>query len=116
MAVTVTDLQYPIGELMSSMFPDGDLDVNLALWLAEAQAKTTSDAAVKAWAYYRGFTAVALRIANTPTSERSFSDRSTDWSDGRVNIFQRKAQEHLDVFNGLVTAAGEKRPARMAVY
>lgn len=116
MTVLLQDLKYPVGELLPSMFPDGDLDGNLQLWLVEAKGKTTDDTAIKAWVYYRGFSAVALRIANTPTNDSFFNDRTTGWSDGRVKIFQDKAREHLQVYNGLLASAGSKPPARMAVY
>lgn len=116
MAVTITDLQYPKGELTQAMFPDGDLVLNLQTWLTEAQAKTTSDEAIKAWVHYRGFTAIANRIAATPNSQRDFNDRSTEWADGRVAGFRQQAQSHLDVYNGILAAAGAKPAARMAAY
>jgi hypothetical protein len=116
MAVTVADCEYPKGELTQAMFPDGDLVLNLGIWLAEAQAKITSDTAVKAWVHYRGFTAVANRIAATPSDQRDFNDRSTAWSDNRVKGFRDQAQSHLDVYNGILASAGAKSPARMAVY
>lgn len=102
----IQDLKYPVGELQPSMFPDGDLDANLQLWLADAKLKVAGldadlqNAAAAAWVYHRAYTAVALRIGNTPTTDGSFGDRSTTWSGDRVGFFQTKAKEWLATFTG----------------
>ena len=107
MAVTFDFVLHPQGELMMSMFPDGDLDVNACVWFSEAETKTadmetgeTQDAAIKAWVYYRAFTAIANSISIKPTSGSYYgSERSETWGADRVKFYNDKARYYLDQFN-----------------
>lgn len=119
MAVTLgpAELTYPIGELTVVMFPDGDLDTNLTAWIQEAAAKTDSNEVARHWIYHRGYSAVASRIASTPSSEAYFSNVSRAWGDGRVDYFYRLAKQHLEKYDLLAASSNviARRPAMMAV-
>jgi hypothetical protein len=72
--LTVDDLEQPLGELDASLFPSGNIDNLVTVWLSQAittvEANTgiataDQDEAAAAWVYYRAYTQVADRFANT---------------------------------------------------
>jgi hypothetical protein len=107
MAVTLTidDLEQPLGELDASLFPSGDIDNLVTAWLSQAItmveantgiATTDQAAAAAAWVYYRAYTQIADRFANTAQTimvdgqvtrttsadqRRWFAERATYWLD-----------------------------------
>lgn len=73
------DLRSPTGDLGDSLFPgesSGDLDTRLQGYIDEGEAKATAagvdvadlEDAVKAWAYYRAYYTVYVRMLNAPSS------------------------------------------------
>lgn len=100
--MTVEDLIEPMGELSQSMFPD--LGEYAAAWLAEAQGKTSSEVAQRAWVYYRAFTSFANRIHAGLASEKK-GDAAASRSDSQFAYWSGKAAAALATFNGL-TGAG----------
>lgn len=113
-----TDLIYPQGELLPIMFPDGDLQSSVAVWLTEAQAATGDETAQRHWAYYRAYAAVANRIASLPSSENSFGTHSVTWGSERIARFQEQSEAHLTEYNRLTGSdtLNSKKPAGFKVY
>jgi len=114
MAVTITldDLKYPGGEIQPRMFPDGDIDVVLTIWLLEASALTdaTDDIATH-YIYWRAYSAVANRIAATPTSQStSTGSHSTTWGQNRVSDMRNLADYHKNEYDKLVEASTLTQP------
>jgi hypothetical protein len=114
MSLTASDLKHPNGEMQSVMFPDNDIDTLLAAWLIEAQGKTAIEEAQKRWVYYKGYTAIANRIAATPSSQSHQGTQAVSWSDSRIQQFRSLARDHLaeyqrlagaDVLDGRVSAS-----------
>lgn len=113
MAVTLTtdDLQYPDGEMQPVMFPDGDIVTALTAWLAEASGLTTDNDIAKHYIYYRGYTAVANRIASTPSNQSTNQGNHTvAWGDGRVKQFRELAKHHFDEYERLSESANLGQP------
>lgn len=102
MALTAPDFIYPNGELMDVMFPGDDLELTVGVWLDEATAKTTVEDAQMHWVYYRAYTAVANRIAATPSNQStSQGAHSVTWSGDRVKTMQDKATYHRQEYDRL---------------
>lgn len=100
MAVAVGDLIVPYGELQPAQFPDRNLDESVQVWLTQIEESgdlddlttAAADRARTAFVYWRAFTTIADRLANTPETQRS-SDRSTTWSTGQIAYWRRRADE-----------------------
>lgn len=113
MAVTITihDLKYPGGELQPRMFPDGDIDDALTVWLSEAMALVTENAPAKHYVYWRGYEAVANRIAATPTAQStSTGSHSTSWGHNRVSDMRKQAEHHKTEYERITSAATLTQP------
>jgi hypothetical protein len=113
MAVTLTvdDLLYPSGEMQPVMFPDGDVEIALVLWLNEAMTLATDNAAAAHYVYYRGYNAAANRIAATPSSESTgMGSHSVSWSDSRVKALRDLANYHKAEFDKGAETAGVTQP------
>lgn len=102
-SITIFDLEQPQGELDESLFPGCDFEDLLQGWLDQAASKveaetnialTDQDAAAAAWVYYRAFTRVADRFANSPSTimidgtvtrttavdqRKYFADKAASW-------------------------------------
>jgi hypothetical protein len=105
MAVTLTiaDLQYPVGHLQPGLFPDGDIGTALQAWIEEAARLTNNNEAAAHYVYWRGYEAIAERIAGRPTSQSTNQGgHSESWSDGRVEHWRARAREHKAAFDALV--------------
>lgn len=107
-SLTIDDLKQPTGELDDAMFPSGDIDNLLSGWLLQAETKVadfstdTQDEAAAAWVYYRGFTAIAQRLAATPSSRSVDSGAVTvSTSADQRKYFDGLAKYWFDIFNGL---------------
>lgn len=100
MAVTLEaeDFLYPQGELQPGLFPDGDLEDHLEVWIAEAATKVDDDSPAAKWVYYRAYDSVAQRLANTPSSEQMQEHRAKSWSKDRIEFFAGKAAEYKAAF------------------
>jgi len=113
MAVTITidDLQYPSGEMQPVMFPDGDIEAALSAWLIEAIALTSDNEAASHYCYYRGYNAIANRIAATPSSESTgMGSHSVSWSDSRVKQMRDLANYHKAEFDKAAETAYVTQP------
>lgn len=102
MSVTAADLTYPKGELQPTWFPDGDLAANLAIWLAQVDTGDLTDSAAidlatRAYVYLRAYTAIAGRLAATPTTEKT-NDYQTTIGQERIAYFARRAADWTEVY------------------
>lgn len=112
MAVTleIYDLKQPVGELESTLFPDADMTIDVALtgWLSQAITKVEADAdittasqneAAAAWVYYRAFSYVAQWIKAEP--ERITVGERTEWLGAdRAKFFLDLANKWRATFEG----------------
>lgn len=103
MAVTlqVDDLTSPRGELLKSMFPDGDLEKLVYTWLEQADAVTGSNAAARHMIYYRAYTHVANRLAAEYASSSTGGEVSQSISGSQIKHYQTKAEQNLSEYNRL---------------
>lgn len=105
-SLTIDDLKQPTGELDDAMFPNGDIDNLLSGWLSQAETKVsdfstdTQDEAAAAWVYYRGFSAIASRMANTAESV-TVGPRTERTSASQQKYFADRAAYWFDIYNGL---------------
>lgn len=113
MAVTLTidDLKYPDGEMQPVMFPDGDIDDVLVGWLTAASSLTTDNDAAAHYVYWRGYNAVANRIAATPSSESTGQgSHSVSWSDSRVKELRTLANYHKGEYEKVAAVSTINQP------
>lgn len=96
--LTVEDLIEPMGELGESLFPGGDLEEFVAAYLADAQARTSSEAGQRAWVYHRAYTSVANRIHAGLASEKK-GDAAASLASDQFQYWQAKADAALADFN-----------------
>lgn len=93
---------YPQGELQPGLFPDGKLEDHLETWIADAATKVTENSPAIKWVYYRAYSAVAQRLANTPSSDtfdHHQNQRVKSWGKDRIEFFERKAAEYKAAFD-----------------
>lgn len=110
--MTSADLIHPTGELSALMFPGEDMTTIVTQWLNDAVARTSTIVdltqqadAQRAWVYYRGYTALANRLAATPNSESSFGgEAQRGWSESRPTHWRKLAEERLTTFQALTAA------------
>lgn len=114
MAVTLIsdDLLQPAGELDESLFPADNCNDFVAGWLSQAADKVLAsanitaadqDKAAAAWVYYRAYTWVANRIANTPESV-TVGPRTERSSATQQKYFADLAAFWLEQYYGFDTA------------
>lgn len=96
--MTVEDLIEPKGELGESLFPSGDLEEFVAAYLADAEARTSSEAAQRAWVYHRAYSSVANRLHAGLASEKK-GDASAALASDQFRYWQAKAAQALADFN-----------------
>lgn len=106
MAVTLTKIDLTRaggGELTDAMFPDGDMETLLALWLAQAAARVEAqsgiaaadqNAAAAAWVYYRAYSQMATDASLEPASF-SAGDINISYKSGRRVDFSALAAAKL---------------------
>ena len=114
--LTLEDVLTPKGNLTEAMFPGGDLDELAGAWLVEAQGKTPSEPAQKAWVYYRAYDHVLDRVMLEAFSERK-GDASASRSDAQLAHWRQARDRHHATFAALTgssTLAGGHRPVRPA--
>jgi hypothetical protein len=112
-AVTAADLTAPNGELQSAWF--GDLPAALAVWIplgaAQAPAGATTaqaDRVTTAYAYWRGFEDVLLRMSRDPNSVSiDKGDISASFSKDQRDRFALKADQWRAELDAAVAAVGE---------
>lgn len=110
MALTITDLKYPAGEIIDLMFPDG-VDVPVGKWLDEAVSLTTDVGAQAAYVYWRAFQTVATRLSVTPSRQSSNQGaHDVSWGDGRVQTMQDRADFYKAKYERLANSSELQRP------
>lgn len=105
MAVTPAQLLAPQGDLEASLFPGEATDaLNMRLqgYISEGEARTSDDAAVRAWAYHRAFHAVYIRLTTTP-HQVSFEDQGGhSYLMSQIENVYNLSRRYLEEFNALV--------------
>lgn len=96
----VEDLIAPKGNLTEAMFPGGDLEEHVEAWLDEAQAKTSSLPAQRAWVYHRAYGSVLDRLMLEAMSERK-GDASAARSERQLEHWRRERDRHLTAYTAL---------------
>jgi hypothetical protein len=115
LALVAADLIYPKGRLQPVLFPKETLATIVEAWLSEAETKVADvdaadqDAAATHWVYYRAYSAIAERIAASPSRE-SFGGNSgggvestVDWGQNRADYWEKKAADELAEFESILT-------------
>lgn len=112
MAVVPADLRAPKGEIEPAFFPKEDeaaLDARLSAYIEAATAALpaglaaeTADAGVTAYAYYRAFRAVWLRLSAAPSS-MSFNDQgSRSFTASQIDNFRAASESYLEAWNAIL--------------
>lgn len=121
MAVTLIsdDLIYPTGELQDGMFPNGDLGESVDTWLSASEAQGAgSDLVARHWVYYRGYDAIANRLANTPASISVDGAVTRTVSSAQITFYRNKADSNLSEWNRL--SGGDQfaatKPVKFSVF
>lgn len=117
MAVTYADILQPIGEIEPELFPHikvlGDLQARITQYLAEGATKAADlaipaasvDEATLHWGYYRAYLAVYQRLIATPAEARNDGQGSRKYEGRQAEAFLELANQHKDIFDGLVPPA-----------
>jgi hypothetical protein len=111
MAVDGTQLISPVGEIDPSLFPsdgENELPERLDAYLLEAEGKVTgvSDEGKKAWAYYRAYRAIYIRLSSTPSAR--FDDQGeVRYSDKQIENFNTLAEKYLAEWEEITTGTDE---------
>ena len=119
MALIANDVIYPDGDILPSMFPDGDIQNAVSAWLADAARRTAVEDAQRHWVYYRAYSTLSNRVAATPSSDSGFNaSRTVSWSGDRVTAFEQKAAKHLAEYSRLSgdDSMSSTQPATLRVY
>lgn len=117
MPVAVADVKSPKGLIESAMFPDENtvaLDVRLTAYIDEGESRATpiadadaNDDAVKAWTYWRAFTAVFIRLSASPSSATLNDQASASYLLTQIQHFRDMAAEQRGIFDALLLTAAE---------
>ena len=105
MALTAASFIEPAGELSEEMFPGKDLDEFAAAWLADAVARTDSEAAQRAWVYHRAYGAIANRFNLEAASEKK-GDATAARLGEQLAHWRARAREELHEYHALTGALG----------
>ncbi len=111
MSLSVTDFLAPAGQLQPAFFPDGDLEANVTVWLAQAAGKLSGvaagfqAAAITDWVYYRAYSHIAERLASEPDTV-TVDDVSRSVSKGRIEFFLQQARQHWDNYQSYLGTPG----------
>jgi len=113
MAITGASLlQTNGGEIENDFFPSetlAQLTDRLNRYVVEGYSKApTLDAAVKAWAYYRTYMAIYLRMSAQPTNTELVDQSRVGWDKEQALRFYDLAQEKLAEFDALIDKKPEK--------
>ena len=111
MSLSVPDFLAPAGQLQTAFFPDGDLEANVTVWLAQAATKLSGvaagfqEAAMTDWVYYRAYSHIAERLASEPDTV-TVDDITRSVSKGRIEFFRQQAQQHLENYQSYISTPG----------
>lgn len=111
MSVTITSSSciQPEGELFTALFPENNLDVLVAGWLAKASdevvalgiTSTYQNDAALAYVYWRAYDHICLRMANEFASKTTHSgagDATISQTNDQRKFFQERKQFWYDRF------------------
>lgn len=120
MPVLPENVRSPEGHIVDAMFPGidtDDIDTRIQVWITQAETQLASldlgleaseeDAAVRAWVYYRAFSARAVELASMPSSISIPNEESTTRTADQRALFERLADEWLDSYQGIVVVEYE---------
>lgn len=116
MPVTAVQLREPQGPVAPSFFPGesaADLDVRLVAYITDGEAQVDAfaaasgltvgtedrDAAVRNWALYRAYDAVANRLATSPLSVGLSDQGDRRYDKEQISILRRRAEEYRITFS-----------------
>lgn len=108
MALTKDSFKRPQGRLNPAWYEGGDLDDMLEAWLAEAQAKTSSEPAQEAWVYHRAFQALADDRLLQPATVAADDIREA-YAPEQLAMWRRWADEYRARYDAL-TNGGAAAP------
>ena len=120
MPLTAADFIQPTGDLHADMFPLtpeereagttslAKLTAHIDAWIAEATARTTEEAAQRAWVYHRAYRAVWLRLNTQPVSAGLEGQGQVKFSQEQIDAFGRLSEAYLVEYK---QAAEQKSPA-----
>lgn len=109
MAVTHEDLLQPTGEIEAAWFPGDDaaaLQARLETYIAEGVeasadvAAESTDTATKAYAYWRAYQTVYLRLSGSPASVGVVGHLNRQYTQGQLSAFSERAAYWRSVFDG----------------
>ena len=112
--VTPADLVAPKGELEASLFPKEDIAASggrLEQYLSEVNG---SDEAKKAYAYYRAYRAVYVRMSSTPIRASLDDQGSREFDKGQADRFLALSEEWRAVYDVAIAVAVPQRVSSTA--
>lgn len=120
MAVAAVDLTAPTGELQTAWFTTPSLATSAGIWIALGEAKVPegatsgqADTVVTAYAYWRAFGDVLMRMARDPNSVSiDKGDISASFAADQRKYFAAKVAEWKTAFD---TAVGEATVATLVI-
>lgn len=99
MAVVAADLTFPTGEIQPQWFEGQDLPALLATWIGivepvvpPAATPEQADAIVTAYAYWRAYSAIYMRMAGDPNSVALSGELSAGWAPANTKAFFTRAE------------------------
>lgn len=100
MAVVWTDLMVPTGELEPGWFPDDtdDGEDRVTGYIAVAETKGTTDAAVTAYAYHLAYRAIWAAMGAGGSTAAITGEESVGWSAADKATFKTLSDEKLAEF------------------
>jgi hypothetical protein len=113
--IEVADLLSPEGPIEASFFPSDssdDLNARLAAYITDGSSRVggllaaDQDDATQAWALWRAFDAIALRLA-TSFSSATIEGDSRAISGAQAKLMRDRANDQRAIFSAFVLAVGE---------
>lgn len=115
------DLRSPTGDLADSLFPGesaSQLEARIQGYIDEGAAKdavvsltgTDLDDALKAWAYYRAYSAVYVRLLNNPSTVVVSEQGQTSSLWSQIEGFSKLADQWLAYYRQALPASVESTP------
>lgn len=120
MAVAAADLKSPAGEIEGAVLWPGETDsqvtARLSAYVADGETQAAEiaagsrDAAVKAWAYYRAYMAVYMRLTAEPSTVTVNDQATVSMLVTQIQNWKDLADAKLASFTDLLDSATETEP------
>lgn len=119
-----SDLLSPLGPIEPSMFPadtPDDLQARLAAYITDGAARSAQftgadqNDAMTAWALWRAFDAIALRLSTTFASATNDDGTSRSYTSAQAKLMRDRANEQLATFRSFTLSeapSGTVTPAQ----